>query len=82
MIYLLLHVPVLFLFFLLHHRAVCDDLDNFLDVPSPLTGDKTITVSVGVIECEIQGRQTSSRDVPTIVVEGGTLTVASDDTVQ
>ena len=59
-------------------RAVCDDVDMFLDVPSPLTGDTTINLSVGVIECEILFTDTSPQ---TIVVEGGTLTIASDNTV-
>ena len=67
---------------LLHHRAVCDNLDMFLDIPSPLTGDKTIILNVGVIECEIIEGDRSAEEVETIVVEGGTLTIASDNTVQ
>ena len=54
----------------------------FLDIPSPLTGDKTIILNVGVIECEIIEGDRSAEEVETIVVEGGTLTIASDNTVQ
>ena len=54
----------------------------FLDVPSPLTGDTTISLSVGVLECEIMDPDTNPEEVTAIVVEGGTLTIASDNTVQ
>eukprot|EP00904_Undaria_pinnatifida_P010733 jgi/Undpi1/6790/HiC_scaffold_21.g09267.m1 len=63
-------------------RAACDALDNYLDVPSPLTEDTTITLTVDVIECEGLDANTNSMEVEQIVVEGGTLTIASDDTVQ
>eukprot|EP00904_Undaria_pinnatifida_P010734 jgi/Undpi1/6791/HiC_scaffold_21.g09268.m2 len=63
-------------------RAACDALDNYLDVPSPLTEDTTITLTVDVIECEGLDADTNSMEVEQIVVEGGTLTIASDDTVQ
>ena len=66
---------------LLHHRAVCDDLDMFLDVPSPLTEDTTISLNVGGIECELIETD-DIEELTTIVVEGGTLTIASDNTVQ
>ena len=69
-------------FSLLRHRAVCDDLDMFLDVPSPLTGDKTINLDVEVIECETMVTGPDRDEVPVVVVEGGTLTIASDNTVQ
>eukprot|EP00904_Undaria_pinnatifida_P010736 jgi/Undpi1/6793/HiC_scaffold_21.g09269.m1 len=64
------------------YRAACDALDNYLDVPSPLTEDTTITLTVDVIECEGLDADTNSMEVEQIVVEGGTLTIASDDTVQ
>ena len=54
----------------------------FLDVPFPLTGDKTIDLSAGVIQCEIMDPETNPSEVTTIAVEGGTLTIKSDDTVQ
>lgn len=54
----------------------------FLDVSSPLIGDKTINVNVGVIECEFIERDRDADELVTIVVEGGTLTIASDNTVQ
>lgn len=64
------------------NRAVCDDVDKFLDVPFPLTEDRTIDLSVGVIECEIMDPDTNPEEVTTIEVEGGTLTIRSDKTVQ
>eukprot|EP00904_Undaria_pinnatifida_P006338 jgi/Undpi1/2834/HiC_scaffold_14.g06211.m1 len=63
-------------------RAACDALDNYLDVPSPLTEDTTITLSVGVIECEALDADTNPMEVEQVVVEGGTLVIASDSTVQ
>ena len=72
----------MFSFSLTRHRAVCDDVDMFLDVPFPLTGDKTIDLSAGVIQCEIMDPETNPSEVTTIAVEGGTLTIKSDDTVQ
>ena len=44
--------------------------------------DTTITLTVDVIECEGLDANTNSMEVEQIVVEGGTLTIASDDTVQ
>ena len=67
---------------LLHHRAACDALDNNLNVPLPLTEDTTITLSVGVIECPALDADTNSMEVEQIVIEGGTLTIASDNPVQ
>lgn len=69
---------------LLHHdnRAACDALENYLDVPSPLTGDKTIALSVEVIECEHLDVDSNTMEVEQVVVEGGTLTIQSDNTVQ
>ena len=66
-------------------RAACDALDNYLDVPSPLAGDTTITLSVGVIECDPRGVDSSTTldvEVEQVVIEGGTLTIKSDNTVQ
>ena len=74
--------PPLFSFSLTRHRAVCDDVDMFLDVPSPLTGDLTISLSVGVLQCEIMDPDTNPEEVTTVVVEGGSLTIASANTVQ
>ena len=54
----------------------------FLDIPSPLTGDKTINLDVEVIECETMVTGPDRDEVPVVVVEGGTLTIASDNTVQ
>ena len=65
-----------------YHRAACDALDNNLNVPLPLTEDTTITLSVGVIECPALDADTNSMEVEQIVIEGGTLTIASDNTVQ
>lgn len=63
-------------------RAACDALDNYLDVPSPLTEDTTITLNVDVIECEALDADSNPMEVEQIVVEGGTLTIESDNTVQ
>eukprot|EP00904_Undaria_pinnatifida_P008917 jgi/Undpi1/5155/HiC_scaffold_19.g08506.m1 len=63
-------------------RAICDDVDMYLNVPSPLTDDTTITLTVASIECEIMNPDTNPTQVTEIVVEGGTLTINSDDTVQ
>lgn len=60
-------------------RAVCEDLENFLNVPLPLTGDTTITLDVGTIECL---PLEASIEVEEVIVEGGTLTITSDSTVQ
>ena len=65
-----------------HHRAACEALDNYLDVPSPLTEDTTIPLSVGLIECPALDANTNALEVEQIIVEGGTLTIASDNTVQ
>ena len=67
---------------LLRLRAACDALDNYLDVPTPLTEDMTIALSVGLIESPALDAHTISLELKQIVVEGGTLTTASDDTVQ
>lgn len=53
-----------------------------MNVPSPLTEDTTITLSVGVIECPALDADTNSMEVEQIVIEGGTLTIASDNPVQ
>jgi len=53
----------------------------FLDVPSPLTEDTTISLNVGGIECELIETD-DIEELTTIVVEGGTLTIASDNPVQ
>ena len=66
---------------LLHYRADSNALDNYLDVPSPLTEDTTITLSVGVIECPALDANTNALELEEIIVEGGTLTIASDNTV-
>ena len=63
-------------------RAICDDVDMYLNVPSPLSEDTTITLTVASIECEIMNPDTNPTQVTEIVVEGGTLTINSDDTVQ
>lgn len=60
-------------------RAVCDDLENYLNVPSPLTEDTTIALDVETIEC---ASLDANMEVEEIVVEGGTLTITSDSTVQ
>ena len=67
---------------LLRYREACDALDNYLDVPTPLTEDTTITLIVGLIESPALDANTISLELKQIVVEGGTLTIASDDTVQ
>lgn len=74
----------MFLFSLFRNpvRAVCDDVDMFLDVPSPLTGDTTITLSAGVIKCDTLNADIYPEEVTIIVVEGGTLTIVNDNTVQ
>ena len=77
-----MRTALLVLLSLLHYRAACDALDNYLDVPSPLTEDTTIALSVGVIECPALGADTSAMEVEQIVIAGGTLTIASDNTVR
>lgn len=67
------------LFLILRLRAVCDDLENFLNVPFPLTEDTTITLDVGVIACASPNEGLA---VEHVLVQGGTLTIASDSTVQ
>lgn len=67
---------------LFHHRATCDDLVNYLNVPSPLTEDTTITLTVDTIECEGLDVNDNVLELEQIVVEGATLTIASDYTVQ
>lgn len=63
-------------------RAVCDDLETYLTVPSPMTGDMTITLDVDTIECPTLDGELNGWEVEEIIVEGGTLTIASDSTVQ
>lgn len=64
------------------YRAICDDLENYLSVPSPLTGDTTITLGVEIIECPSLDGGLNGVEVEEVVVEGGTLTIASDNNVQ
>ena len=42
----------------------------------------TITLSVGVIDCPALDAETNAMEVEQIVIEGGTLTIASDTTVR
>ena len=63
-------------------RAACDDLDTYLNVPSPLTGDTTITLDVETIDCPSLDGGLNGVEVEEIIVEGGTLTIASDNNVQ
>lgn len=66
-------------------RAACVDIERYLDIPSPLTGDVEINLDgVDTIECGVTGEQaeTSADTVETVTVDGGTLTLKSSNNVR
>lgn len=67
------------------NRAACVDIEQYLDIPSPMTGDLEINLDeVDTIECleiEVPG-ETEANLLETVTVEGGTLTLKSSNNVR
>lgn len=64
-------------------RAACDDIDQYLNVPSPMTGDMEINLdAVSVIECKEFESDIGGTALEQVVVSGGTLTLTSASTVR
>eukprot|EP00904_Undaria_pinnatifida_P008960 jgi/Undpi1/5194/HiC_scaffold_2.g00477.m1 len=64
--------------------AACVDIEQYLDIPSPMTGDLEINLDeVDTIECveiEVAG-EANANLLETVVVDGGTLTLKSVNNV-
>ncbi|MEP2388403.1 hypothetical protein [Hyphomonas sp.] len=60
------------------------DIDQYLDIPSPMTGDMEINLDgVDTIECEEIGEnaEIDGNGLETVIVDGGTLTLKSSNNV-
>lgn len=61
------------------------DIDQYLDIPSPMTGDVEINLdAVDTIECveiEVAG-EANANLLETVIVDGGTLTLKSSSSVR
>lgn len=60
-------------------RSACDDVNDYLDVPVPLTGDTTIGLDVEAIECPVSAEED---DLDEIIVSGGALTISASTAVR
>eukprot|EP00904_Undaria_pinnatifida_P003303 jgi/Undpi1/12974/HiC_scaffold_7.g02639.m2 len=66
-------------------RAACVDIDTYLDVPYPMTGDMEINLDdVDTVECEEidEFAEVDANGLETVVVDGGTLTLKSESNVR
>lgn len=60
-------------------RSVCDDIEDYLNIPVPLDGDTTIELDLRRVNCpELDGGE----QLDEIVVRGGTLTISSESTLR
>lgn len=61
------------------------DIDTYLDVPYPMTGDMEINLDdVDTVECEEidEFAEVDANGLETVVVDGGTLTLKSESNVR
>lgn len=66
-------------------RAACLDIEKYLDIPSPVTGDVEINLDgVDTIACGVIGEEAgaNAETVETITVDGGTLKIKSSNNVR
>ena len=65
--------------------AACVDIDQYLDIPSPMTGDMEINLdgvdTIACVEIQVPG-EAEPNLLETVIVDGGTLTIKSSSSVR
>ena len=68
------------MYVLLSRSSLCEDVNDYLDVPVPLGSDTVIELDVVQLECPAP--QSSDELLAEVLVRGGALTLTSDSTVR
>ena len=67
------------MYVLLSRSSLCEDVNDYLDVPVPLGSDTVIDLDVRLVDCPALEED---EELPEVIVRGGTLTLRSDSTVR